>query len=258
MVWEISNNISSYLTCCKEASKNENLFNNFKQDSRYRQILEHVSDQEAKQYLQELTVPILEVLKYLDSFKDNDKYGNPVLFEYDNIGIISPTTIRYIKNTFDIVTYFDKEKIKNIVEIGGGYGGLCKVLSSVIDVDNYVVFDLQEVNELTQKYISKFDNLKDKVQSFTLDQLTEIDGIDLLISNYAFSEISSDIQNQYYDNVIKKSKNIYMVFNQISNQNILFSDFIDKLSSDGYQTEYYCEHEDSPNCNKILYATCQI
>ena len=49
-----------------------------------------------------------------------------------------------------------------------------------------------------------------------------------------------------------------MVFNQISNQNILFSDFIDKLSSDGYQTEYYCEHEDSPNCNKILYATCQI
>ena len=69
MSWEISNNISSYLTCCKEASKNEDLFNNFKQDSRYRQILEHVSDQEAKQYLKELTVPILEVLKYLDSFK---------------------------------------------------------------------------------------------------------------------------------------------------------------------------------------------
>ena len=43
MSWEISNNISSYLTCCKEASKNEDLFNNFKQDSRYRQILEHVS-----------------------------------------------------------------------------------------------------------------------------------------------------------------------------------------------------------------------
>lgn len=258
MSWEISNNISSYLSSCRESATNENLFNNFKQDSRYRQILEHVSHEEAEQYLQELTVPILEVLKYLDSFKDNDKYGNPVLFEYDNLGIISPTTIRYIKNTFDIATYFDNEKIKNIVEIGGGYGGLCKVLSSVIDFDNYVLFDLQQVNELSQKYISKFDDLKHRVQSFTLDQLTEIDGIDLLISNYAFSEVSRDIQDQYYDKVIKNSKNIYMVFNQISNNNILFSDFIDKLSLDGYQTEYYCEHEDSLNCNKILYATCQI
>lgn len=257
MSWEISNNISSYLSSCREAATNENLFNNFKQDGRYRQILEHVSYQEAEQYLQELKVPISEVLQYLDSFKENDKYGNPDLFEYDDLGTISPTTIRYIKNTFDICTYFDKKEIKNIVEIGGGYGGLCKVLSSVIDFDNYVLFDLQQVNELSQKYISKFDDLKDRVQSFTLDQLTEIDGIDLLISNYAFSEVSRDIQDQYYDNVIKKSKNIYMVFNQISNRNILFSDFIDKLSSDGYQTEYYCEHEDSPNCNKILYATCQ-
>lgn len=258
MSWEISNNISSYLSSCREAATNENIFNNFKQDGRYRQILEHVSHEEAGQYLQELKVPISDVLQHLDFFKENDKYGNPDLFEYDSLGTISPTTIRYIKNTFDICSYFDKNQIKNIVEIGGGYGGLCKILSSVIDFDNYVVFDLLEVNELAQKYISKFNNLKNKVQSFTLDQLTEIDGIDLLISNYAFSEISSDIQNQYYDNVIKKSKNIYMVFNQISNQNILFLDFIDKLSSDGYQTEYYCEHENSPNCNKILYATCQI
>jgi putative sugar O-methyltransferase len=258
MSWEISNNTSSYLSSCREAATNENLFNNFKQDNRYRQILEHVSHEESEQYLQELKVPISDVLQYLDFFKENDKYGNPDLFEYDSLGTISPTTIRYIKNTFDICSHFDKNQIKNIVEIGGGYGGLCKVLSSVIDFDNYILFDLQQANELSQKYISKFDDLKDRVQSFTLDQLTEIGGIDLLISNYAFSEVSRDIQDQYYDKVIKKSKNIYMVFNQISNKNILFSDFIDKLSSDGYQTEYYCEHEDSPNCNKILYATCQI
>lgn len=258
MSWEISNNIGAYLSSCREAARNENMFVNFKQDARYRQILEHVSFDESKQYLNELKVSIEEVKKSLDSFKENDMYGNPDLFEYDQIGQISPTTIRYIKNTFDISTYFDVSEIKNIVEIGGGYGGLCKVLSSIIDFENYVLFDLPEVNELSQKYISKFENLKDKVQSFSLDQLTEIDGIDLLISNYAFSEVSADIQNQYYEKVIKKSKNIYMVFNQISNQNILFSDFTDKLSSDGFTVEYYCEHEDSPNCNKILYATCQI
>ena len=178
------------------------------------------------------------------------------IFEFGEFGKISPTTIRYIKNTFDIVDYFDCNNIKNIVEIGGGYGGLCKTISSIIDFENYIIFDLEEVNLLVEKYISKFPNISDKVKTFTLQELDEIDGIDLLISNYAFSEISLDIQDEYYEKVIKNSKYIYMIFNQISEKNMKFSDFIGRLTNDGFDVEYYCEHEESKNCNKILYATC--
>lgn len=257
MSWEISNDINQYLYACKLAATDESFFNRFKQDGRYRQILEHVSLDEAVQYTKEFAVPTSEVLKHLDKFKENDLYGSPDLYEFDLLGKISPTTIRYIKNTFDIVKNFDISSIKNIVEIGGGYGGLCKTLSSVIEFDNYILFDLMEANLLSKKYISNFSELKDKVQSFTLDELKEIDGVDLLISNYAFSEVSLDIQESYYNNIILKSKNIYIVFNQISDSNMMFDDFIERLTSDGFDVEYTCEHEQSENCNKIVYAKCQ-
>ena len=142
-----------------------------------------------------------------------------------------------IKNTFDIVNRFGTD-IGNIVEIGGGYGGLCKVLSNVIYFSNYLIFDLEEPNMLSTKYLSKFDELKDRVQSLTLEELDEIDGIDLLISNYAFSEVSLDVQEEYYEKVIKKTKRIYMVFNPISSENLKFSDFVDRLTSDGFDVEY--------------------
>lgn len=256
MSWEISNDIGQYLYACKLAATDDSFFSRFKQDGRYRQILEHVSLDEATQYLKEISASNSEILKHLGKFKENDKYGSPDLYEFENLGKLSPTTVRYIKNTFDIVKQFDSSSIKNIVEIGGGYGGLCKTLSAVIDFENYILFDLEEANLLSKKYISKFDSIKDKVQAFTLDELSEIDGIDLVISNYAFSEVSLDIQNNYYDNIIKKSQNIYMVFNQISNSNMKFQHFIDKLTSDGFEVEYSCEHEESENCNKIVYAKC--
>lgn len=257
MSWEVSNDISQYLYACKIASIDDKAFSTFKKDARYRQILEHVSYEEACQYIKEIPVPISDVIEHLEDFKENDKYGSPDIHQFDELGEISPTTIRYIKNSFDIVNNFNSSDIKNIVEIGGGYGGLCKVLSTLVEFDNYIIFDLEEVNGLIKKYTSKFSKISDKVQAFTLDELGEIEGIDLLISNYAFSEVSLDIQNEYYDKVIKKSKNIYMIFNQISNSNIKFSDFIDKLTSDGFIVEFTCEHEECENCNKIIYARCQ-
>lgn len=253
MAWEISNDISEYLNSCRDAALDNRYFNQFKQDPRYRQILEHVSFEEASQYVSQL--PIESVLETLDRFKENDKYGNPDIHEFDNLGEVSPTTVRYIKNTFDITNRFGTD-IANVVEIGGGYGGLCKVLSSVIDFSNYLIFDLEEPNMLSKKYLSKFEDLDGRVQSLTLEELDEIDGIDLLISNYAFSEVSLDVQEEYYEKVIKNSNRIYMVFNPISSNNLKFSDFVDRLTSDGYEVEYYCEHEESENCNKILYASC--
>tara|TARA_B100001094_G_scaffold107015_1_gene102976 strand:+ start:4650 stop:5417 length:768 start_codon:yes stop_codon:yes gene_type:complete len=253
MAWEISNNVGEYLNSCRDAALDNRYFNQFKQDPRYRQILEHVSFEEASMYASKL--PIEEVLKNLNKFKENDNYGNPDIHEFDDLGEVSPTTVRYIKNTFDIINRFGSD-IGNIVEIGGGYGGLCKVLSGAICFSNYLIFDLEEPNMLSKKYLSKFDDLDGRVQSLTLEELGEIDGIDLLISNYAFSEVSLDVQEEYYENVIKKSKHIYMVFNPISSRNLKFSDFVDRLTSDGFDVEYSCEHEESENCNKILYASC--
>lgn len=255
--WEILNDIRSYLLVCEYAAKDERVFSNFKQEPAYRQILEHVCYEGGLRYIETLEVPIEEVLTKLDNFKQNDKYGNPDLYEYEKLGKISPTTIRYIKNTYDIFSYFKNTKIKNIVEIGGGYGGLCTVMNSVFDFDNYIIIDLPQVNELSKKYISKFPELKDKVQVYTLDQIEEIDGIDLLISNYAFSELSRNLQDEYYDKVISKSDNFYMMYNHISKNNLQFDEFLD-IFSNRFSMEYYCEFEEESmeTCNKVVYGKC--
>ena len=50
MAWEISNNVGEYLNSCRDAALDNRYFNQFKQDPRYRQILEHVSFEEASMY----------------------------------------------------------------------------------------------------------------------------------------------------------------------------------------------------------------
>lgn len=257
MSWEISNNINAYLSVCDYASRNEGVFSRFKQETAYRQILEHISYEEGMKYVERFAVPISEVLENLDKFKENDIYGSPDIYEYGPLGNISPTTIRYIKNTYDILNYFKGVEIKNIVEIGGGYGGLCKVMSSVVDFDNYLMFDLPQPNKLTEKYISKFPDLESKVQVFTIDQLEELEGVDLVISNYAFSELSRELQDEYYNKIINKASNFYMMFNPISKNNLQFDEFLE-ITSEKFSVEYYCEYEDESidTCNKVVYGKC--
>ena len=55
--------------------------------------------------------------------------------------------------------------ISRIVEVGGGYGGLCKVLSTVCEFDEYILIDLPEVSALQRKYIDQFPDIKDKVKN---------------------------------------------------------------------------------------------
>ena len=46
-------------------------------------------------------------------------------------------------------------KIKNIVEIGGGYGGLATVLYPFIEYESYLLIDLYEANLLSKRYAKK-------------------------------------------------------------------------------------------------------
>ena len=50
-----------------------------------------------------------------------------------------------------------------------------------------------------------------------------MEDIDLLISNYAYSELGEKLQDLYYNNVIKNSKKVYMILNkgQVSREVLL-------------------------------------
>ena len=192
-------------------------------------------------------------IEQLKEFRENDLYGNPELYEYEFFGNMSPNTIRYIKNTLDIFNFVSNKDIKNIVEIGGGYGGLCKTMNVIFDYDNYILLDLPEANKLSKKYTDKFSKLNGKVSQLSLDELDEIENIDLVISNYAFSECSHSAQMKYYDDVISNSKYFYMVYNNITGGNMNSNNFFDFASRKfNILTE---EEIRSGHKNYIYYAT---
>jgi len=70
---------------------------------------------------------------------------------------------------------------------------------------------MKEACGLQEKYLSFFDI---EGEIFYHSEPDELKNIDLLISNYAYSELSENMQDLYYNNVIKNSKKVYMILNK--------------------------------------------
>ena len=250
MSWTLQDSaVTPYLQACAAAAQGSDFFNGFKSHPAYRHVLEHVSFEEGQQYLDEIDIDYKDKL---DEIKENDAYGTPITCSYAGIGFISPTTLRYLKNTSDIVNKFGTS-FDSIVEIGGGYGGLCKVMSTFVEFDQYLLLDLEECNMLSRKYLSHF-NLP--TMSYQAEEIVEVeDRFDLLISNYALSECNRETQMMYIEKFVKKSDKFYLMHNDFhaDNGNMGHEEFIEVMS-DTYDIEYYGEHGVETN-PKVMFGT---
>ena len=91
--WINQDSENSYRRVCSNACLDDKIFNNFKQNLIYTGILEHVSYRLGLWYLKEIQNSNKELLKtYLEKFKENDSIGSPRVYDYVDIGMISPTT----------------------------------------------------------------------------------------------------------------------------------------------------------------------
>ena len=203
---------SKYQETINEILNDENKFDNFRKNHRYREILEHVSYALGKKYLNQINSRSHRIRINLDwdTIKLNDSVGKPVLFRYPEIGSISPTTLRYTSVALEILELFGSE-IKTVAEIGAGYGGQARILDEFLDLEDYDCFDLPEVQNLIERYI-KVVQPKMRVGFPTLSN-SDSKSWDLVISNYAFSELPYLVQEHYLKNVILKSKNGFMIMN---------------------------------------------
>lgn len=203
----------NYENVCYKAVESEYIFNNFKNNKYYIEMLEHVSyDHGVKFYDLIKEYDLSESIWGL--FSSNDKYGNPRKYEYDNL-LISPTTLRYIYWGLKINENIDLTN-KSIVEIGGGYGGQMKILKDLQIYFNryfkdYTIIDIPGASRLQQKYLSKLE-ITENVNFTNYFDLVE-SNFDVCISNYGFSEFDRDIQDVYVNKVLKNCKEYYMVYN---------------------------------------------
>lgn len=213
--------LSDYTSSCLELSSDDTKFSNFRKNEKYRTILEGAPKLFFDYYLQAIrSHENCEVfLNNLDKFRINDRVGNPDIYSDSEIGDFSPSTLKFAFNAIDILYFLEHQgnlsDIKNIVEIGGGYGGLCLVLSGFIDWKKYTLVDLPETCLLVGKYISNFPHLKGKVKTVPCNQIDKksFKNTDLSIAINSLSECDLETQLKYFDKIISKSNFSYIVRN---------------------------------------------
>jgi hypothetical protein len=200
-------------------------FANFKSNLKYNDILEHVSFDYGQQYLQLIkrlfSIPIVHITLF---GRMNDSVGEPhkEYYKEDNLHI-SPTSLRYVFHALLILNDIAAKGIRNahIVEVGCGYGGLALAISHLsplfnLTIDDYTFIDLPGPLKLQEKYMNTF-RVPMKLAFHPASTFgSELQGSDyFLISNYCFSEISKEFQDNYVRTLFPKCKHGFITWNHI-------------------------------------------
>jgi hypothetical protein len=119
-----------------------------------------------------------------------------------------------VKVADDIATLLGRLDGARVCEIGGGYGGQCRILDALFRLDSYVLVDLRPALQLADRFLNHF-SLRCKMSFACVNELA-CDSYDLVISNYAFSELTRDTQETYFRKVIANSRRGYMTYNDIN------------------------------------------
>ena len=203
----------SYVEICRAAVGSSKVFNDFKSNIEYREILEHVSWKHGAQYLDLIKRP--EVLQNLLS-RNSEDVGNPIQYKFEGVGFLSPTQIRYAKIAQDLLDAHGSLDGYRIIEIGIGNGGQALHLITLQNVKSYVLVDIPEVLNLARKILTPHPNFAKFKFVSAFDRISLES--DLVISNYAFSELDLESQEDYFARFLSQAKSGYLLYNFIKKE----------------------------------------
>jgi putative sugar O-methyltransferase len=212
-----------YNKFCLEAANDSSIFKNFKVNSVYNAILEHVTPYTGNEYYEVVKKYYSDSIDLIDKIKINDLYGSPQIFDY-YFGSFSPTTLRYLKVAAELKHCFNNIQNLNILEIGGGYGGQALISKVIHNFNSWTIVDLPEVVKLQQTYLKHFDS--SNIESISYLDKYDTKKYDLVVSNYAFSECIRDVQLNYIEKVMSNNEKIYMTLNFIQTEDVRFNNML--------------------------------
>jgi len=201
-----------YIRAVENANHNFEAFLNFKRNEDYRFVLEHVSYEQGREYLEILRSEAPDFVEGVNRFLVNDIVGNPIRFFYEGAGLVSPTTLRYLKVASDLRQLFGDLNAVTVGEIGVGYGGQLLILDQIYEFQRYDLYDLPPVLRLTSRYLESH-LLNSSYRTTTLNQCGRDASYDLVLSNYAFSELPAKLALKYVEKVLGKARRGYLTMN---------------------------------------------
>lgn len=221
---------TNYLKMIENVCKFEDL-TYFKSHPDYTYVLEHTGQGDGLEYLNLIKKRTKIAEAEIKAFCSlNDSIGNP---HKVNFGFVNtaPSNLRYIFHSHLILSHISSLKLPvlNIVEVGGGYGGLALCLdffskSYGVRINSYTIVDLKAPNDLQRLYVSKVNpKMKvDFVDGASFGKDIELQDA-FLISNYCFSELDDERREQYEKNLFSKVAHGFMCWNMIPLYNFGFN-----------------------------------
>lgn len=221
-----------HVPSCEEAVNSSQAFNTFKSDRRFTTILEHTAIDNSHQFMNQIISTYTDYAKLIDwkLVKQNDLLGSAHIIEYPQLEsvvalddyLFSPSTVAYVFKALDILNHIQQSKLNSvdILEIGGGYGGQCKMVVDLsplfdININSYTLIDLYWPNELQRKYLESL-GYTDKIKYFSYEELRDDDvkipPFNYLISIYALGEFMPEVQQFYVDKMVSFPYH-YLVWN---------------------------------------------
>jgi hypothetical protein len=177
------------------------------------EIWEHALPEESQAGLDFVADRVPFLVEEIGNLQVNDEFGNPHARSfYPWRGhLMSNSTARYIWNLAYLGMLFEDLDGMDIVEVGGGYGGLFLTLNQYwTNIKSYTFIDVPEAIELQKKYLESTGvDFGDTQLNFV--SCTEVEKVygnkyDLFISNWSFSEMMADTMDIYLDNIMPNCK----------------------------------------------------
>jgi len=217
----ISDN-TPYRSICARAAQDAAAFAQFRQLDDFLAIVEPPSRSSAGANVdsaidgQEYAAQVRAIAGYrplLDAFRANDRVGAPLVEAFEGLGAFNIYTLRYIKILWDLERLFGSLDGCRILEIGGGYGGQCAIVARRFRFAAYDILDLPETGALARRFL-------DALGIGSVRCLSEVTALapryDLLVSNYAFSELSAALRGAYRDAIMPRCARGFMLWNRMS------------------------------------------
>lgn len=205
-------------------------FDNFKVNPDYSYMLEHAPDPR-QCFIAEAHLGIALKSVSIDAIKEfcalNDSVGSPQLCQFSHDVTSSCGSLRYVGHAILILNHFSKFSNEiDIVEIGGGYGGLAAAVYFFapklnMKVKSYAIIDLPSPLKLQAKYLEKLGVSGVQFSDASLYGQDLSDNL-FLISNYAFSELSGGMRKSYEEILFPKVRHGYIIWNYIPVYNFGF------------------------------------
>lgn len=206
-----SENFQDFLNICSLAARDPKVFSKFRRSYGLAEVVDNVSLTQGKGYIREITRQAGWSADYTRILNFVDSLGSPRKYYFPGIGFCSPTSLRYLKVLIDLQKLFGSTDDFEIVEIGVGFGGQASLILSIDKPLSYSVFDIEPVLSLSKSFVESL-GLEAKFNWYDGRNPLRMSP-DLVISNYAFSELSRDLQEIYLNKVIIPSKRGYITWN---------------------------------------------